>query len=150
MATHSFSATVRPSKMFKSMLKHKGDVSEGSKCKILAKRTILGHEVIFYENGLRETDTELTDEEEFNSEILRLAHASILINDAVGDKTKCYVDARKNPVEVFIYGYPADRYIKRAKNLVKDGHVEADSILDQHLTQSKELKNVGHVRLLGR
>jgi len=147
MAIYNFTATVRPTKMLKRMLEHRGDVSETSKYKVFAKRNILGYNVTFYENGLRETDGGLTEEEEFNSEILRLAHASLLINDAVGDQKQCYVDARRNPVEVIIYGYPADRYIKRAKNLIKNGHVEPGFILDQHL---EETKNVGHVRLFGR
>ncbi|MDX1372718.1 MAG: hypothetical protein R3321_09625, partial [Nitrososphaeraceae archaeon] len=74
--------------MMKRMRAHAGDVSEGTRHKIMAKRVILGKKVIFYENGLRviENEKDINEEEQFNSEILRLAHASLLINDAVGDQ----------------------------------------------------------------
>lgn len=144
-------AFCRPSTMLKRMMKHKGDVSEGSKIEIMAIRTILGKKVTFYHNGLRIVeDGDLSEDDEYNSEVLRLAHASLLINDAVGDKRQCYVDARKNPVEVIIYGMPADIFIKKAENLIKTGQLDCDFVLGSHLRQTEESTDERNVRLFGR
>ena len=137
--------------MVRRMFKHKGDVSEGSKGKVMAKRWILGKRVTFYENGLREVkDEDLSEEDQHNSEVLRLTHASLLINDAVGDKKSCYVDARVDPVEVIIYGMPATEFIKRAKTAVKAGEISEDFILGSTIRETKELTHVRNVRLFGR
>jgi hypothetical protein len=140
------SAKLKPSKYLLRMTEHK-DVSIGSKSKIMAKRTILDREVTFYENGLRVIEDEISDEDQFNSEILRLAHASILINDAVGDKKACYVDARVNPVIVYVYGMKAEDFVVKAKQLIKSGTLEKDFVLDSPI---QELRNVRNVRLFGR
>jgi len=147
-----FTAHLKPSAMLKRMLKHTGDVSADSKAKLEATRTILGRKVYFFSNGMRliQDEDDLTEEEQFNSEILRLAHASLLINDSVGDTSQCYVDARKDPVEVIVYGYPVDRFIKKAKNLIKSGHIKQEYILDQHLGHTRDLENERNVRLFGR
>ena len=134
-------ARCHPSAMMRRMLKYSGDISEGSKRKILAKRTILGRQVIFYENGSRMVD-DLTENEQHNSEILKLAHASLLMNDAVGDKSQCYVDARKNPVEVVIWNTPAETFIKRAKKSIKNGIIPIDFVLDQPLREIRHERNV--------
>lgn len=144
-----FVAKCRPSAYLNRVLKHSGDVSESSKTKVMAIRTILNKKVIFYENGLRviENNTELTDEEQFNSEILRLAHASILINEPVGDKRGCYVDATINPVRIVIYNTPIEVFLARAKMLIQSGRIDRSIILDQKVS---ELKHERDVRLFGR
>jgi hypothetical protein len=140
-----------PSTMLKQMLKHTGDVSESSKTLIMAERIILGKKVTFYHSGLRVVeDEDLSEDDEYCSEILRLAHASLLINDAVGDKRICYVDARVNPVEVIVYGTPANVYVKRAKKLIETNQIECDFVLNTHLRETREKTDVGNVRLFGR
>ena len=135
--------------MLRKMRKHSGDVSVGSKTKVMAKRSVLGRNITFYENGLRviEGEDDVTEEQQFNSEVLRLAHASLLINDAVGDKRMCYVDARVNPVVVYIYGMLASDFVSKAKELIKTGQIAEDFVLDSPI---QELKNVRNVRLFGR
>lgn len=142
---------MRPSTMLKRMRAHVGDVSEGSKSKVMAKRTILGKKVTFYENGLRIVeDKDLTEDDEYASEVLRLAHASLLINDAVGDKRQCWVDARYEPVKVVIYNMTAEKFIKKATQLMRDGEIDPDFVLNEHVRQTEESKNVRNVRLFGR
>ena len=120
MGNIQLSFDMRPSLLMRRMLKHAGDVSEGTRCKILAKRLVLGYNVTFYTNGLRIVDNLDIDEEEvFNSELLKLTHASILIQEAVGDKRKCYVDATKNPVEIWIHNQPVKEYIQTNKALME-------------------------------
>jgi hypothetical protein len=98
-----FNAKLKPSAYLQRMLKHQ-NVSESSKHKVIAVRSILNHTVTFYADGIRTVDNlDLTEQEFHDSEILRFAHASILINEAVGDKKACYVDATKNPAEVWVY-----------------------------------------------
>jgi hypothetical protein len=138
-------ANLKPSKYLLRMREHDKDVSVGSKSKIMAKRTILNREVTFYENGLRiiDDEDELSEEDQFNSEVLRLAHASILINDAVGDKRACYVDARVNPVIVFVYGMKADDFVAKAKQLIKSGTLKKDFVLDSPIQELRNVRNVG-------
>lgn len=143
---------MQPAAIMQRMLKHKGDVSEGTKYKIIAKRIILGRHVTFYYNGLREIENlDLSEQEEFDSEILRLAHASILIKQPVGDKKMCYVDATKNPVEVWIYGMLAEKFIKQSINVVKTGKLEKDFLLNEPIQTILEVKDHERdVRLFGR
>lgn len=145
-----FSANPKPSKLVKRMWKHKCDVSEGSQAKVMAKRTILGMKVTFYESGLRVVeDNDLSEEDEYNSEILRLAHASILIGGPVGDKKILYVDATFNPVKIFIYNMSAEMYIKKAKMAVKAGQISEDFVLGSHIRKIEESTDDRHVRLFG-
>lgn len=142
---------IRPSAMLKRMRKHTGDVSEGAKAKVMAKRVILGKRVTFYENGLRVVeDKDLSEKDEYHSEILRLAHASLLINDAVGDKNQCWVDARFDPVKVIIYNMSADKFIKKATQLMRNGTIDPDFVFNSHLRQTEESTNERNVRLFGR
>lgn len=146
-----FSAKLKPSTLMKRMRAHFGDVSEGSQVKVMAKRIILGKRVTFFENGLRVVeDKGLSEDDEFNSEVLRLAHASLLVNDAVGDREACYVDARKNPVEVVIWGMPANVFVKKAKTLMRSGQLDTDFVLGSPLRQTREFENERNVRLFGR
>lgn len=96
-------ATLKPGRFIKDNLKHK-NVSEGDKRFEIASRYILGKLVKFYNDGYREIiGVELDEQEIHDSQILRFAHASLLINEPVGDKKLCWVDARTNPVNVWIY-----------------------------------------------
>lgn len=144
-------ANPRPSNLLKRMRKHDCDVSVGSKGKVMAHRTILGKNVTFYENGLRVVDDkDLSEDDEHHSEVLRLAHASLLINDAVGDKNICYVDARVDPVEVHVYGMPAEEFIKQASKRISSGELDKDFVLGMPLRQTKEFENEQNVKLFGR
>ncbi len=140
----------RPSTMLRRMNKHTGDVSESSKGKVMAYRTILGKRVTFYENGLRQTTADLTEGDEYHSEVLRLAHASLLINDAVGDKRQCWVDARYEPVRVVIYNMPAEEFIKRATELIETNKLDLDFVLGNPLKQTEEKTDVRNVKFFGR
>lgn len=147
----SFTAECRPSALMRRMTHHSGDVSEGTQFKVLAKRFILGKEITFYRNGLRKIDNVLlTEEEVSNSELLRFAHASLLINGPVGDKRKCYVDATKNPVEVWLYSLPIGEFVAKSKKLVKSGELDKEFLLEEPISKVVEVKNVRNVRLFGR
>lgn len=112
MAKIDAQVTMRPTSLLRKMREHVGDVSETSKTRLVCERRILGRRVKFYENGLRVIDG-LDDQESYDSEILRFAHASILIKQPVGDKRLCYVDATKDPVELWLY----NKQIKKASDL---------------------------------
>lgn len=143
-----FTANCKPSALMKNMLKHRGDVSEGTQFRILAKRKILKRNVTFYHNGLRFIEgTDLNEQEMHESEILRLAHASILINAPVGDKKLCYVDATKNPVEVWIYGMTMREFLVTSKHLVETQQLGLEFLLEEPIRKSVEKKNVRNERL---
>lgn len=135
-----FSGTCKPSAMFKRLKAHQGDLSIGDLGEILAERTILNRKVIFYRNGDHKVLTKgISDEESFNSEVLRFAHASILINQPVGDKKIHWVDATKDPVEVWLFNMPAERFLMRSKMAIVEGIVTDEFILDQDFNRSKEV-----------
>lgn len=146
-----FTAHLRPSLFTKRMMKHKGDVSEGSQDKLIAKRRIVGTLVNFYHNGRREVrGVNLSEEEIHNSEILRLAHASLLLGEPVGDKKACYVDATKNPVEVWIYSMTVEEFLKTSKSCIIGGKLEQDFLLNEPIKKTLELSNERNERLFGR
>ena len=96
------SGIARPVGAMARSARHK-DASESSKSRLTCSRLILGYTVNFYESGLRVVEgLPLDDQECFDSQILRFAHASVLIGEPVGDKCFCYVDSRANPVEVWL------------------------------------------------
>jgi hypothetical protein len=143
-----FTVHMKPSAYLKRMRAHSGDLSESSKGKVLAKRTILGKKVTFYTNGLREVaDIDLSEEDEFNSEILRLAHASILINEPVGDKEACYVDSSFDPVQIFVWGMPVDEFLSTTKEGIQSGKINKDFVFDSPLRETKEFSDGRNVRL---
>jgi hypothetical protein len=148
MAKKLLLAILRPSKYLKRISE---DVSEGSKSKLIATRVILGFKVLFYQNGLRVIEgLKLTEQEQIDSEILRLAHASILINEPVGSKHTCYVDATKNPVEVILYDMPAEIFIRDSIQLIRNGELDYDFLLNEHIKATLELTNERDVKLFGR
>jgi len=135
-------ANLRPSGFFKKILDHTGDVSEGSEHKILATRIIAGKKVTFYRNGYRKVHKlSLTEEDTYDSEILRLAHASILTGEAIGKKSYCYVDARVNPVEIWIYGMKLEQFLASSKRVVLSGELDRDFLLNLPLQEIMEVHN---------
>ena len=148
-----FEAHMRPSNMMKRMRKHQGNLSESDKANVLAERTILGKKVTFLTDGTHYINgkIELDDEEMFNSHILRYTHASILIDEAVGDKKKLWVDASVNPVVIWLYGVPIESFVHQAKLAINGGHLEPGFILDQHPEHfERETDYVRNVKLFGR
>jgi hypothetical protein len=150
MAKQLLIAHCRPSLLMKRMVEHKCDVSEGTKYKSIAKRQLLGRQITFYSNGLRVIEgLDLTEQEQHDSEILRLTHASILIGEPVGDKRMCWVDATKDPVEIWVYGMELKDFIKRSKVLVENNLLSVDFLLEEPLKRTSELKNERNVKLFG-
>jgi len=144
-------ANCRPSLLTKRMTRHKCDVSEGTEYKVIARRCLLGKSMTFYHNGLRVIEgIKLTDQEQHDSEILRLAHASILIGEPVGDRRMCWVDATRNPVEVWIYGMKLEDFIKTSKSLVGSNLLPAGFLLEEPLKKVSEIKDERNVKLFGR
>lgn len=137
-------AHCKPTLLTKRMLAHSGDVSEGTRHKILAKRIIIGRAVTFYSNGIRviHNTTGLNEQEMHESEILRLTHASLLTGTPVGDKRKCYVDAKTFDVEVWVYGMPVKEFIRKSKELVGTQQVDVDFLLEEPINKIAEKANV--------
>jgi len=111
-------------------LKHQGDVSESDKVKLIGVRTILGRRVEFYENGEHVVDTDIDLQEMFDSEILRFAHASLICKIPVGDKKTTWVDASKDPCDVWMFGKPVADMIRGAIKQVQNGTLDLRSIVD--------------------
>jgi hypothetical protein len=146
-----FTAKLIPSAYLKRIFRHNSEVSEGSKSKVIARRKLLGRVVTFYQNGLRLIDgINITEQEQFDSQILKFAHASILIEGPVGDKKACYVDATKNPIEVWVYEQRIEDFIKKYMTLTRTGNVDVDFLLGKSLIHSEELEHERNVKLLGR
>jgi hypothetical protein len=147
----NLTAVCKPTVLIRNMLRHNKDISEGTKYKIIAKRQILKKNVTFYSNGLRVIEgTDLNEQEMYDSEILRLAHASILVEKPVGDKRACYVDATKNPVEIWIYGMTIGRFLKSSQRLVETQQLQLEFLLEEPIRKTVEKKNGRNVRLFGR
>ena len=145
-----FVAYPKPSLLMRRMVKHKGDVSEGSTRIPVATRYVLGRKVVFYHDGWRFIEqVKITEEEMFESEILRFAHASLLTGEPVGDKRLCCVDATANPVKVWLFGTTLEDFIKQSSKLVATGAVDPDFLLGTPLDRIKELKDERNVRLFG-
>lgn len=135
----------------KRMLKHTGDVSEGTQGKVVATKRILNRTVTFYHNGLRQIKgTSLNEQEAHESEILRLAHASLLVGAPVGDKRHCYVDATKNPVEVWIYNMTVEEFLKTSHSLVETQQLGIEFLLEEPIRKTVEKKDGRDVRLFRR
>ena len=146
MVKKLFKAHCVPSAYLKRIMQHNKTVDEGNKSKVIAIRNILGKKVTFYQNGLRFIEgVDIDDEEQFNSQILKFAHASILINGPVGDKKGCYVDATKNPVEVWVYENKLEDFIKKYSTLIRLGSVDTDFLLGEPLKRTVD--NERNVRL---
>ena len=145
-----FVAYPKPSRLMRRMVKHKGDVSEGSTPIPVATRYLLGRKVVFYHNGWRIIEgIKITEEEMFESEILRFAHASLLTGEPVGDKRLCCVDATANPVKVWLFGTTLEDFIRQSSKLVATGAVDPDFLLGTPLDRIKGLKDERNVKLFG-
>ena len=150
MAKRYLTGHCRPSAYFRRITQHDGNVSEGTKHRELARRRLLNREVVFYSDGFHFIDVEITEQEQYESQILRFAHASILIGQPVGDKASCYVDATKNPIEVVIYNIPLEQFIAKSAKLIKSGQLDEDLLLGEPVKTVTELKNERDVKLFGR
>jgi hypothetical protein len=143
-------AALRPSGFMRRMLRH-SDVSEGTKFKVIAKRQILKRIVTFYHNGLRVVEgTDLNEQEMHESEILRLAHASILVGAPVGDKKACWVNATVNPVSVWVYGMPIEEFLATSQRLVETQQLGIEFLLEEPVRKVMEKRNGRNVRLFGK
>ena len=144
----NFEAHLKPSGLLRTMRKHNGDVSEGDKPKLIASRTILGKRCRFYNNGEHTVDAEVTAEESHESILLRYTHASLLIQQPVGDKSVLWVDASKNPCDVWIHNMPAKQFLELAKVAIKTGAIGKDLVIDDNpIPVVKELINGRMLRL---
>ena len=130
---HELSGTAKPSALFKNMQKHRGNPSEGSSHRLIGTRTVLGKKVQFFSDGTRKAHgIRLSEEEEYGSQILRLTHASLLVNEPVGDKRKFWVDATKNPVEIWIDDKPMSQFVSECKVAIRAGIVDPKFVADEN------------------
>ena len=91
------------------------DLSETTRPRLIAVRTVLGKKVSFFSNGEHVVDgVKMSSAEMQESEVMRFAHASILMGRPAGDKKTLLVDACCDPAEVWIYGQRAAEFINRA------------------------------------
>jgi hypothetical protein len=128
-----FHAHCRPSSLVRAMRKHSGDVSEGDRPSLIARRTILGRVCRFYTSGEHTVDFEdVSEEDSHNSILLRYAHASLIINEPVGDKRVLWVDATKNPCEVWIHSMPYALFLREAKLAAAAGVISREIINDDN------------------
>lgn len=97
---------------------------------LLARRTIIGRVCEFFVNGEHVVDAAITPEEEFNSEILRYAHVSLLTGQPEGNKATLLVDATKEPVEVWTYGMRLEEFLRRAVDLIEQGTIDPSLVMD--------------------
>jgi len=98
---------------------------------VIATRSILGKDVTFLSNGEHVVDgVGMSPEEMQHSELLRFAHASVLISQPVGNKDILWVDASRQNVEVWVYGRRVDRFIKEAKSVVDPRIVMDGSLIE--------------------
>lgn len=118
-------AVLRPSRMTRSL--RVGDAAEGSKALVLARRWVLGRLVEFYRTGehLFVGKSNLKEDEQYHSELLRFCHTSLVAGAPVGDRKALWVDARQDPVDVVICGLEAREYMRQAK-----AAVDSEMILD--------------------
>ncbi len=142
-----FEAHCRPTTKMRHYQKCRKSVSESSKARLIATRTIIGHTVHFYESGEHVIETiserDLSTEEMFNSEILRFAHASLIAGIPIGDKSFTWVDATKNPCEVWIFGKTTEQFTRDVMERVKLGTIDPELILDgKTLPTMREITHV--------
>ena len=124
-----FEANLKATNLFRNMNKHAGNLSEGDRPQLIATKTILGKKVKFYTSGEHVVEAELTPQEQYDSEILRFAHASLIVGEGVGDKAILYVDASVDPCDVWIYNEPAAQFIKKAMEAIKLGSLQTEFVV---------------------
>lgn len=128
------SAHCKPTAFYRRVNEHnKDDHSCGSRGTLIAIRRLLKREVRFYNNGERViVGGDLNEQELHDSEILKFSHASILINQPVGDKKVLWVDATINPVDVWIYGEPWQNFLKRSKDAIINGIIDPEFAIEEN------------------
>ena len=126
-------ATLRPSALSNKLAKGRQDNSVSSHAHALATRWVLGKRIVFYRSGEHVIQGQhgLTDEEQYNSELLRFVHASLLASQPIGDEQVLYVDASQDPVEVYICGLPGDEYMRQVREAIATGDVPAEMVADR-------------------
>jgi len=142
MAKVLLSGAVRPSCMVKQVNCHKaGDQSESDRGELLAERMILGHVCRFMKNGDHFiVGMNITDQDHFNSQILRFAHASILCNVPVGHEKLLLVDMTVEPCRIIMFGKPIAEVLANAKIAVQSGLISIDLVVDgEPMAKIKEL-----------
>ena len=123
---------MKPTGLASRMRKHNGDaLSESDRAQPFAKRTVLGKRVKFYTTGEHVVSrTDLSDDEQYNSELMRFCHASLLTGQPVGDKKVLWVDASTNPVQVWLFGQTAEDFCNTTKDAIRMGSVASDLVVD--------------------
>ena len=139
-------ATLRPAVTARKL--QTGDVSQGSMAQPFAWRDVLGKRVLFYRDGTHRicSDTSLTEEELFNSQLLRFVHASLITAEPQGQKDYLYVDAAKNPVAVYICGLEGQEYLRQVHTAIQIGQVPAEMIADHDTGTVDTLREAIHVK----
>ena len=108
MGTVQLSATLQP----RASLRVGRDQSETTRAELIATRWILGKHVRFFSNGEHVVSgVRMSSEQMQESEVLRFAHASLLIQRPIGEKSVLWVDATLDPVAVWIHGKRAEDFI---------------------------------------
>ena len=131
--------TMQPSRMLKRMREHSGDVSRSDKGVVMARRTILGRRVTFYENGVHTVEGgSLTEEDEYGSGIFKLAHASILTNKPAGDKSQIWVDATTDKVKIYVRNMTLEEYYRRVKKLLQSNELGLEQFINTPLKKIQE------------
>lgn len=109
---------------------HGKHLSEGDRPKLIATRMILNREVRFYSNGEHIADCEVPIDEQFNAEMLRFAHASLLVRQPVGDKAVLWVDATKDPCEVWVHGMTLEQFVQAIRFQIDTRAIDPEMIVD--------------------
>ena len=125
------SGTCRPTKLMRRLQEHRGDVSSSDMCRLIAKRNLLGQTVRFYTSGEHVIEgSTLPLADQYDSELLKFAHASLLVNGPVGDKRKLWVDATTDPCQVWIEGHSVVDFLRRARRRVMDGTISVAELFE--------------------
>lgn len=151
MAIIQLSGHCKPSSLMKVMRKHAGSMSQGDQANLIATRTIAGRKIHFFRTGEHRIEgDQITEQEAYDSEVLRFAHASLITGTPVGDKALCYVDATRDPCDVWVFGMELDEFIKQSKAAILDGRctIAIDEALETNpLQRLKDFYYVRDVRL---
>ena len=143
----NLSGTLRPTAKMRHYQKCRESVSESSKARLIATRTIIGHTVHFYETGEHVIETisesDLSTEEMFNSEILKFAHASLIAGIPIGDKNLTWVDCSNNPCEVWMFGKTTEQFLTDVHRSIKNGRLDPNLILDGKTVET--MREANHV-----
>jgi len=139
----SMSATLRPARLTRQLSQASGDQSTSTVAALIASRTMLGRRVSFYSSGEHTVEgVTLTQAEQFDSELLRFAHASLIARTPIGDKRVLWVDASSDPIKVVIGGIEGEQYLRQVREAINVGTVPAEMVLDQDPETVPTIKEV--------